>query len=188
MLVIVACEESQAVVKEFRKRGHTAFSCDIKPCSGGHPEWHIIDDAFNVLAPVNFIYPVATPVFSFKTQDGVYHSITGFIDILIAFPPCTYLTKAGANRYYKNNKFDIGRFNKGTAAAKFFNKFYTYPYARSIAIENPIPLKRFKLPRYSQIIQPYNFGENYKKTTCLWLKNLPFLMNTNLILQSDKKI
>lgn len=170
MNVLVACEESQTVCKEFRKRGHRAFSCDIQECSGGHPEWHIQGDAL-VLIDGNC---------TFTTTDGHSHRQNGQWDLLIAHPPCTYLTNAGARWLYAGNKLNDERFKKGLEAKAFFMKMYNADCER-IAIENPVPSSVYCLPEYSQIIEPYMFGHNATKKTCLWLKGLPLLHETNNI-------
>lgn len=152
MRVLVACEESQAVCIAFREQGHEAYSCDIQPCSGGHPEWHIQDDALVLISE-------------------------GGWDIIIAHPPCTYLTAAGAVRLYNADHTiaDPERLEKGRTAARFFRSIWECDCQR-IAIENPVPMSVFGLPRYSQIIEPYMFGDPWRKRTCLWLKNLPPLV------------
>lgn len=147
--VLIACEESQRVCKAFRKRGHEAYSCDILECSGGHPEWHI--------------------------QDDVLKHLEGW-DLIIAHPPCTYLTVAGACNIPK----DPSRIDKGFEAKEFFMKLYNAP-CKHICVENPVPMKRFDLPSYSQLIYPWQFGELAHKKTCLWLKGLPLLQPTNIL-------
>lgn len=159
MKVLVACEESQAVCIAFRELGHEAYSCDIQECSGGHPEWHIKGDALELL----------------KLK----------WDLIIAHPPCTYLSKAGGNRLRINGEIQQPRFEKGVAAAKFFMEFINADCPR-IVVENPIPLKIFGLPQYSQIIQPFMFGDPWMKTTCLWLKGVPPLMSTEIVVPTGK--
>lgn len=155
MKVLVACEESQAVCKAFRALGHEAYSCDLKPCSGGHPEWHLQQDVTGLLKE-NW-------------------------DLIIAHPTCTFLSNAGAARLYpKKGELNIERFNKGMDAKKFFMLFYESNCPK-ICIENPIPTRIFQLPKYDQIIQPYEYGHPYSKKTCLWLKGLPKLQPTNII-------
>ena len=154
MKVLVACEESQAVCKEFRKLGHEAYSCDIVPCSGGHPEWHLQQDV--------------TPLLKEKW------------DLIIAHPPCTYLSNAGARHLYPKGVLNEDRLKKGLAAKEFFMQFYNADCDK-ICIENPTPSKVFCLPPYSQVIQPYEFGHPYSKRTCLWLKGLPQLVPTNIV-------
>lgn len=156
MKVLVACEESQRVTIAFRKRGHLAFSCDIKNCSGGHPEWHIKSDVIEHL----------------KTVEPFYY------DLIIAHPPCTYLSAAGATNFYKNNQVNQQRFEEQRKAREFFMFFYNYENCKRICIENPRAMKTANLPPYSQVIQPYDFGDNYSKQTLLWLKGLPYLFPT----------
>ena len=153
MRVLVACEESQRVCIAFREKGHEAFSCDIKDCSGGHPEWHIKGDVIEHL----------------KTVEPFYY------DLIISHPPCTYLSVAGASNFYKNNQVNQARFEQQRKAREFFMFFYNYPYCKRICIENPRAMKSAALPPYSQVIQPYDFGDNYSKQTLLWLKGLPYL-------------
>jgi len=153
MKILVACEESQAVCKAFRELGHEAYSCDIEPCSGGHPEWHIQDD---VLAHLN---------------DGW--------DMIIAHPPCTYLSNAGACRLYpQKGKIDNARYEKGIEAKRFFMSILNSNCSK-IAIENPVSSKVFEMPPHTQEIQPHMFGHPYTKKTRLWLKGLPELIPTN---------
>ena len=170
MNVLIACEESQRVCTEFRKLGHNAFSCDIIPCSGGHPEWHIMQD----------VLPLLNGRCSFKTMDGIEHSIDGKWDLIIAHPPCTYLSNAGARFLYPNCKLNEERLAKGMDAKDFFMRFYNANCGR-IAIENPIPSKVYCLPPYTQTIQPWMFGHPVQKKTCLWLKGLPKLQPTNIV-------
>lgn len=173
MRVLIACEESQAVCKAFRLRGHEAYSCDVQEPSGGHPEWHIHGDA---LAPLDGGQVI--------TMDDKSHYIDAW-DLLIAHPPCTYLSKAGANRLIVNGKIQEPRYENGIRARDFFLKFWNSDVER-IAIENPVPMKIWELPQYSQIIQPYMFGDPYIKTTCLWLKNLPMLFATDVVVPTSK--
>lgn len=167
MRVLVACEESQAVCIALRNLGHEAYSCDIEPCSGGHPEWHIVGD----------VLPLINGRCSFQTMDGTVHSISDRWDMLIAFPPCTYLTNASAVRMRVNGVIQEDRFQKAMKAKEFFMAFYNADCPR-IAIENPTPLKIVDLPPYSQAIQPYEHGHPYSKRTCLWLIGLPLLIPT----------
>ena len=177
MKVLVACEESQAVTKEFRKLGHTAFSCDLIPCSGGHPEWHIQGDVLTLL----------NGNCKFYTQSHNKYKITGKWDLIIAFPPCTYITNAGACRLfkYKDGKRYINkmRYLKGLQGKEFFMEFINADCDK-IAVENPVPTKIYNLPPYTQIIQPYEYGHPYSKRTCLWLKNLPPLYPTNVLTEN----
>ena len=171
MKVLVACEESQAVTKEFRRLGHQAFSCDLQECSGGHPEWHIKGDALKLING-NCI---------FGTMDGEFHSLYGRWDMIIAHPPCTYLSNAGAARLFpKKGQLNEERYQMGLEAKEFFMAFFNADCDR-IAIENPIPTRIYGLPKYTQIIQPYEHGHPFSKKTCLWLKGLPKLTPTEIV-------
>ena len=174
MKILVACEESQRVTKELRKLGHEAYSCDIEPCSGGHEEWHIQGDAI----------PLVNGNCEFKTVDGTKHSIKGKWDMLICHPPCTYLSNAGARHLWKNHELNQERYKKGLEAKGFFMKLYNAD-CNMIAVENPIPSKIYELPKYSQIIQPYEYGHPFSKKTCLWLKGLPKLKPTKIISKEE---
>ena len=178
MRILVACEESQRVTIELRKLGHSAYSCDLVPCSGGFPEWHIQGD----------VLPLLGGDCSFTTMDGKTHSICGKWDMIIAFPPCTYLTISGTRHFSPkcNSPEKIAEREKlREDAADFFLRFANADCER-IAIENPVGYmsKRYKKP--TQIIEPYFFAENAEdsenyvtKRTCLWLKGLPPLKPTN---------
>lgn len=170
MKVLVACEESQEVCKAFRARGHEAYSCDIQEPSGGHPEWHILGDALE-----------AVEGGTVTTMDGQAHDV-GRWDLLIAHPPCTYLTAASAIRLFNPDHTikDRGREQRGWEARQFFLRLWTSG-VKSIAVENPCPLSWFSLPEYSQIIEPYMFGDPWKKRTCLWLRNPPPLVPTDVV-------
>lgn len=172
MNVLVACEESQRVCIAFRERGHNAFSCDIEPCSGGHPEWHIMQD----------VIPLLDGRCSFKTMDGIEHSIDGKWDLIIAHPPCTYLTVA-ANKLYNIEKYGekaVKRLEDREKAIEFFMAFVNADCERK-AIENPIGVISTRYRKPDQIIQPYQFGHPVRKSTCLWLYNLPKLKPTNIV-------
>jgi hypothetical protein len=172
MKVLVACEESQTVCKEFRRLGHEAYSCDIVECSGGHPEWHIRWDA---LAMINGNC-------SFMTMDGEIHRIDGKWDLLIAHPPCTYLTVA-ANKLYSVEKYGekaVKRLKDREEAIDFFMRFVNADCDK-IAIENPIGVISTRYRKPDQIIQPYQFGHPVRKSTCLWLFNLPALTPTDVV-------
>lgn len=154
--ILVACEESQRVCLAFRQRGFEAYSCDIQKCSGGFPQFHI--------------------------QGNVLDYIYDDWDCVIAFPPCTYLTKAGAcNLFIGNNGVirDFKREQRGWEARDFFMKFYNLK--TRVAIENPTPMNYFNLPPVDYVIQPHEFGEPYSKRTCLWLRGLPGLFATSYI-------
>jgi site-specific DNA-cytosine methylase len=175
MRVLVACEESQAVTKEFRKLGHEAYSCDIIGHSGGHHEWHIRWDAL-ALINGNCL---------FLTEDGAMHRIDGKWDMIIAFPPCTHLAVSGA-RHFEKKRAD----GRQREAIEFFCQFLTADCER-VVIENPMGIisggdyikthfpdlaEKYGLPvPYTQTVQPWWFAasendkENYhEKTTCLW--------------------
>lgn len=169
--ILVACEESQAVTKELRALGHEAYSCDIEACSGGHPEWHIMADVLPLLNGFCF----------FHTRDATEHYIDGKWDMLIAFPPCTYLSNAGACRLYpKKGQLDPERYQKGLKAKEFFLKILNTDCPR-IAVENPVSSTIFEMPPHTQEIQPYQFGHPYTKKTRLWLKGLEPLKPTDIV-------
>lgn len=165
MNILVACEESQAVTIELRKLGHSAFSCDIMQCSGGHSEWHIMD---NVL-------PLLNGNCEFKTVDSKIHSINKKWDMIIAFPPCTDLCVSGA-RHFERKRAD------GTQqrSVEFFMKFANADCDK-IAIENPVGIMSSNWRKPNQIINPWQFGDSFNKKTCLWLKGLPNLIPTNIV-------
>lgn len=170
MNVLVACEESQRVCTAFRERGHRAFSCDIQECSGGHPEWHIHGDALKVVGGGDFL-----------TMDGKKH-YTERWDMIIAHPPCTYLTVTG-NRWFNVEKYGekaIERQKQREKAVDFFMRFINADCDR-IAVENPIGCMSTLYKKPSQIIQPWMFGHPTVKKTCLWLKGLPELKPTNIV-------
>ena len=170
MKVLIACEESQVVCKAFREREHEAYSCDIIDCSGGNPEWHIKQD----------VLPLLNGRCEFYTADGQAHKVEGRWDLIIAFPPCTFMSKAGARWMFPKGELSQERYAKAMAAKEFFMAIYNADCDR-IAIENPRPLKIVELPEPQQIIQPYQFGHPYSKATCLWLKNLSPLKPTKII-------
>lgn len=170
MKVLVACEESQAVTIELRKLGHEAYSCDIIECSGGHPEWHIMAD----------VLPLLDGRCVFNTMDGKEHNIDGKWDMIIAHPPCTYLSNAGARWLYAGGKLNEERYKKGLEAKRFFMEFYNADCER-IVIENPLPSSVYELPPYTQIVQPYEYGHPNTKKTCFWLKGLAPLKPTDIV-------
>jgi hypothetical protein len=182
--ILVACEESQTVCKAFRERGHEAYSCDLQRCSGGHPEWHIKGDALKVLNPsVHENHYEGFGNFEgiqFFTMDGEEHEFPGKWDLIIAHPPCTYITNAGARWLYAGHKLNEERYVKGLKGALFFMKMFAADCDK-IAIENPVPGTIFNLPPYKQVIQPYEYGHPYSKKTCLWLRGLPPLKPTKLV-------
>ena len=181
MKILVACEESQAVTKELRSLGHEAYSCDIIECSGGHPEWHIQQDVLTVLEPENIEISGAYGI-GFFTNDDEWHFIDGKWDMIIAFPPCTYLTVTG-NRWFNVERYGekaIQRQKDREFAIGFFMAFAEANCDR-IAIENPIGIISSTWRKPNQIINPYEFGDPYEKKTCLWLKGLPELKPTNIV-------
>lgn len=180
MRILVACEESQAVTKELRRLGHEAYSCDIIECSGGHPEWHIMQD----------VLPLVNGHCEFDTMDGESHLIDQKWDMLIAFPPCTHIAVSGARHFTK--KLADGRMRDGVW---FFCQFLHADCER-VAIENPVNIihgtfaadhfpdlaAAYGLPAKStQHIQPYMFGDPFRKKTNLWLKGLPNLEATEVV-------
>lgn len=172
MKVLVACEESQRVTKEFRRLGHEAYSCDILACSGGFPEWHIMED----------VIPLLLGDCIFHTCDGSVHEIRGAWDMVIAFPPCTYLTVTG-NRWFNISRYGekaIKRYKDREEAADFFMQFVNCNSPK-IAIENPIGHMSTAYQKPTQIIHPYMFGDPARKATCLWLKGLPKLTPTHIV-------
>jgi len=156
MRILVGCEESQAVTIELRKLGHVAYSCDLIPCSGGHPEWHLQMDIFTAIGFMEW-------------------------DMLIVFPPCTDLCVSGA-RWFKEKIAD-GRQQRAIA---FFMRIVNCGIAK-IAIENPIGIMSSKYRKPDQIIQPWEYGHETTKSTCLWLKGLPLLKPTNIVSKGDRQ-
>lgn len=150
MKVLVACEESQEVCKAFRAHGHEAYSCDIQKPSGGHPEWHILGDALMALRGGQIV-----------TMDGVGHEV-GKWDLLIAHPPCTYLSNAGARHLWKGHELQADRVMLGIQGRDLFMRFWWADIPK-ICVENPVPSRVFCLPEYTQSIQPYQFGHPYTK-------------------------
>ena len=161
--VLVACEESQTVCKAFRERGHEAYSCDIQLPSGGHPEWHILGDAVEALRGG-----------CVQTMDMNLHEV-GRWDLAICHPPCTDLAVSGAAWFEKKQK-DY----RQQKAVAFFMLMFT-ANADRIAVENPICIMSTCYRKPDQIIQPYQFGHHARKSTCLWLVNLPKLKPTNIV-------
>ena len=153
MKVLVACEESQEVCKAFRALGHESYSCDIEPCSGGHTEWHLQCDALELL----------------KIK----------WDMILAFPPCTYLSNAGAKHLFRGGVLNRERYQKGLEAKDFFLKFLNADCPH-ICVENPVSSRIYEMPPYTQEVQPWMFGHPVQKKTRLWLKGLPPLEPTNI--------
>lgn len=159
MKVLIACEESQAVTKEFRALGHDAYSCDLLPCSGGHPEWHYQQDVFEIIDK-------------------------GW-DLMIAHPPCTFLSVSGARWLYnKDGTPNEERFYNQKQALDFVEMLMNAKIEK-IAIENPISVISSAIRKPDQIIQPYMFGDSASKSTCLWLKNLPKIEPTNIVSKGE---
>ena len=174
MNILIACEESQRVCIAFRDKGHNAFSCDILPCSGGHPEWHIKGD----------VLPLLNGYCGWYSQAGLYNYLDAKWDLIIAFPPCTHLAVSGA-AWFEKKRAD-GRQKEGI---EFFAKFLNADCDR-IVIENPVGIisgdyipkwfpelaVKYGFPiKPTQKIHPWMFGDNFSKTTCLWIKGLPTL-------------
>ena len=161
--ILVACEESQIVTKNLRKMGHEAYSCDILPCSGGHPEWHIQEDLTEILREK--------------------------WDMIIAFPPCTYLTVTG-NRWFNIEKYGDKARRRHTyrrEAVKFFMMIANADCDK-IAIENPVGTMSTRWRKPDQIINPYQFGDAFEKKTCLWLKGLPLLVPTDVVVPPPRTV
>lgn len=170
MKILVACEESQSVTIEFRKLVHEAYSCDVEPCSGGHPEWHIQAD----------VLPLLNGNCAFTTCDGTSHTIDSKWDMIIAFPPCTYLSNAGAKHLFRGCVLNQDRYQKGLQAKEFFMTIWNADCPR-IALENPVSSRIFEMPPHTQEIQPWQFGHPVQKKTRLWLKGLSPLEPTNIV-------
>ena len=156
MSILIACEESQTVVIEFRRLGYDTYSCDILPCSGNHPEWHLQQDVIPLLQ-----------------EDW---------EMIIAFPPCTYLSNVGIRWFNETRYEDEARKRKinRDKALDFVLSIYNSK-CNKIAIENPVGWLNSHFRKPDQIIQPYWFGDTESKRTCLWLKNLPILKKTNIV-------
>lgn len=166
LLVLIACEESQSECCAFRECGCVAFSCDLQKCSGGHPEWHIVGDVLRI----------ADGDCDFITQSGSHHHIFGPWDLVIAHPPCTYLSRVGAPHMFpKKGKINPDRYEKMIEARDFFFACYNIK-SNFLAVENPCPLSIAKLPPHDDVINPNEFGEPWTKRTYLWLRGLPPLM------------
>ena len=170
--ILVACEESQTVTIELRKLGVEAYSCDIQECSGGHKEWHIMQD----------VLPLLNGHCSFITMDGFFHEITDKWDMIIAFPPCTDLAVSGAAWFER--KREDGTQQK---SIEFFMKFVNAD-CEKIAIENPVGIMSRLYRKPDQIIQPYMFGHTEQKKTCFWLKGLSNLTETNNVYEEMMKL
>jgi hypothetical protein len=186
MNILVACEESQAVTAELRRLGHNAYSCDLLMCSGGHPEWHFQTDVFDIIANKGG-----------KLQDGSEMHLDGTWDMMIAHPPCTYLAVSGAKWYYHPEDAHLPVLNRRPhpkypdrakdreEAVQFFIALANAPIDK-IAIENPIGIISSRWRKPDQVVQPFMFGDEARKTTCLWLKNLPLLEPTDLVSEGER--
>lgn len=184
--ILVACEESQTVCKEFRRLGHIAFSCDLQECSGGHPEWHFHQDVLEIIENGGG-----------HLQNGDEYYIDGNWDLMVAHPPCTYLAVSGAQWYYHPDDKNLpieqrrphpkfpNRAKDRENGVAFFMALANAPIEH-IAIENPVGImsRRFRKP--NQIVQPYMFGDEASKATCLWLKNLPNLEPTKIVGKGER--
>lgn len=172
MKVLVACEESQEVCKAFREKGHEAFSCDIQECSGGHPEWHILGD----------VLPLLDGNCDFVTQGMTAHYVGGAWDMIIAHPPCTYLTVTG-NSWFMVEKYGQKAYERQRERYKAIAFFIRIASAKceKIAVENPIGIMSSCYQKPDQIVHPYHFGDPQRKSTCLWLKGLPKLIPTDIV-------
>lgn len=186
MNILVACEESQAVTIELRKLGHNAFSCDLLPTSGLHPEWHFQADVFSVISRKGG-----------ALQDGSEIFLSNSWDMMIAHPPCTYLSVSGARWYYHPEDKHLpieqrrphprypNRVKDRNDAIDFFTSLANVPIQK-IAIENPVGIMSTVFRKPDQIIQPFMFGDQARKTTCLWLKGLPPLKPTNIVSEGER--
>ena len=193
MKILVACEESQAVTKELRKLGHEAFSCDLLPCSGGHPEWHFQEDVIQVMngwfdsneVTINKNFDLKFNVWEdiqeFEYKDHYIRQIGWEWDMMIAHPPCTFLAVSGARWLYnKDGSKNVERYKNQAEALNFVQMLMDAPINK-IVIENPISVISSNIRKPDQIVQPWMFGDKAQKSTCLWLKNLPKLEPTNIV-------
>jgi hypothetical protein len=179
--ILIACEESQQVCKEFRLLGYNAYSCDLLQCSGGHPEWHFKEDVFKVIKNKGG-----------NLQNGKQHFINGNWDLMVAHPPCTFLSVSGAKWFYHPDDGHLpiekrrphfkfpNRSDDKDEAISFFMKLANSDINK-IAIENPVGVINTKWRKPDQIVQPWMFGDSASKKTCLWLKNLPLLRPTKIV-------
>ena len=170
MRVLIACEESQAVCKAFRELGHEAYSCDIQECSGGHPEWHILGDCLPILGGCCEV----------QTMDGISHEIPGKWDLIIAHPPCTKTSNAGAKHLWRGHKLNIPRYYEGMCGKALFMAIWQAD-CEHVVIENPIPSAVFDFPPPTQVIQPYEHGHPVSKKTLLWERGVPPLMPSKVV-------
>ena len=188
--VLIACEESQRVCTEFRKLGHNAYSCDILKCSGGHPEWHFNCDVLGVIKDHGGVLQTGSDYYLPEGQNW---------DLMVAHPPCTYLAVSGAKWFYHPEDKNLpvekrrphpkfpNRMKDREEAIAFFMALMNADIYR-IAVENPIGVMSGRFRKPDQIVQPYFFGDNAQKSTCLWLKNLPLLEKTDVVDPGEKVI
>jgi hypothetical protein len=181
MKILVACEESQAVTKELRKLGHEAYSCDLLRSSGGHPEWHFQNDVFEIIENRGGNLENGD-----KIDDGKEW------EMMIAHPPCTFLAVSGARWLYnKDGSRNEERFRNQAKAIEFIDKLWNSGIPK-IAIENPVGVLSTKWgekgKKPDQIVQPYQFGDEASKKTCLWLKGLPLLKETKLVGKGERVV
>ena len=188
MKILVACEESQAITKELRNLGHEAYSCDLLPCSGGHPEWHFNHDVFNVIDKKGGVLQNGT-----KVTDGKNW------ELMIAHPPCTFLAVSGARWYYHPDDSPLpteerrphprfpNRAKDREEAVEFFIKLCEAPIDK-IAVENPVGIISTRYRKPNQTVHPWMFGDEASKATCLWLKNLPLLTPTNIVGKGERVV
>ena len=179
--ILIACEESQRVCNAFRELGFNAFSCDLLPCSGGHPEWHFQQDVLDVIKNHGGLL-----------QNGSTKFVDGNWDLMVAHPPCTYLAVSGVKWYYHPDDKDLpiekrrphpkfpNRAKDREDGASFFMALANASIER-IAIENPVGIMNTRFRKPDQIVQPWMFGDSASKKTCLWLKNLPKLIPTEIV-------
>lgn len=188
--VLIACEESQRVCTEFRKLGHNAYSCDILKCSGGHPEWHFNCDVLGVIKDHGGVLQTGSDYYLPEGQNW---------DLMVAHPPCTYPAVSGAKWFYHPEDKNLpvekrrphpkfpNRMKDREEAIAFFMALMNADIYR-IAVENPIGVMSGRFRKPDQIVQPYFFGDNAQKSTCLWLKNLPLLEKTDVVDPGEKVI
>lgn len=193
MRILVACEESQATTKELRKLGHEAYSCDLLPCSGGHPEWHFKEDVMRIMngwfdsneVTINENFDLKFNVWDdkeeFEYEEHYIRQIGWEWDMMIAHPPCTFLAVSGARWLYnKDGSKNVERWENQAKALDFVQRLMDAPINK-IAIENPISVISSQIRKPEQIVHPWMFGDKASKSTCLWLKNLPKLEPTDIV-------
>jgi hypothetical protein len=186
--ILVACEESQAITKELRLLGHNAYSCDLLKCSGGHPNWHFNIDVFEVIENKGGLL-----------QNGKKVQLKENWDMMIAHPPCTFLAVSGARWYYNPKDSHLpfvkrrphprfpNRADDREEAIEFFIKLLEAPIEK-IAVENPVGIISTRYKKPTQTVHPWMFGDEASKATCLWLKNLPELVPTNIVSKGDRVV